>query len=179
VTESAARELPRAPALKLTAREFAADAEAASRINGWLASVDAATRVHWALKNLPGPYALSSSFGAQAAVSLHLITQADPGIPVLVIDTGYLFAETYQFIKQLEQQLELNIQTFTSPQTVDEFEGQYGKLWEAGREGLDKYLELRKVEPMRRGLATLGTATPVPCSRRSGGAFGSVPGSNM
>lgn len=177
MTESVARELPKkgvvpgslvgAPALKLTAREFAADADAASRINEWLASVDAATRVHWALKNLPGPYALSSSFGAQAAVSLHLITQADPGIPVLVIDTGYLFPETYQFIKQLEQQLELNIQSFASPQTVDEFEGQYGKLWEAGREGLDKYLELRKVEPMRRGLATLGTATWFAGLRRS------------
>jgi hypothetical protein len=47
-------------------------------INDWLASVDATTRVHWALKNLPGPYALSSSFGAQAAVSLHLITQPIP-----------------------------------------------------------------------------------------------------
>ena len=33
------------------------------------------TRVRWALANLPGPYALSSSFGAQAAVSLHLVTQ--------------------------------------------------------------------------------------------------------
>jgi len=109
-----------APALTMTARGFAADAEAAKNINDWLASVDAATRVHWALKYLPGPYALSSSFGAQAAVSLHLITQADPDIPVLVIDTGYLFPETYQFIKQLEQQLELNIQTFSSPQSVEE-----------------------------------------------------------
>ena len=156
-----------APVLTLTARGFAADTEIAKTINDWLASVDAATRVHWALKNLPGPYALSSSFGAQAAVSLHLITRADPDIPVLVIDTGYLFPETYQFIKQLEQQLELNIQTFASPQSVEDFEAQYGKLWTQGREGLDQYLELRKVEPMRRGLATLGTATWFAGLRRS------------
>ena len=50
-------------------------------------------------QNLPGPFALSSSFGAQAAVSLHLVAQADPDIPVLLIDTGYLFPETYQFIE--------------------------------------------------------------------------------
>ncbi|HEV7609675.1 MAG TPA: phosphoadenylyl-sulfate reductase [Steroidobacteraceae bacterium] len=177
MTESVARDLPKnganpvslagAPALGLSAAEFAADKDAAARINDWLGSVDAATRVRWALANLPGPFALSSSFGAQAAVSLHLVTQADPNIPVLVIDTGYLFPETYQFVKQLEQQLDLNIQTFSSPQPVDEFEAQYGKLWEQGREGLDKYLELRKVEPMRRGLATLGVATWFAGLRRS------------
>ncbi|MEO8017527.1 MAG: phosphoadenylyl-sulfate reductase [Pseudomonadota bacterium] len=177
MTESVARDLPKknaaavslagAPTLGLSAAQFVADKDAAARINDWLVSVDAATRVRWALANLPGPYALSSSFGAQAAVSLHLVTQADPDIPVLVIDTGYLFPETYQFIKQLEQQLDLNIQTFASPQTVEDFESQHGKLWEQGREGLDQYLELRKVEPMRRGLATLGVATWFAGLRRS------------
>ena len=37
-----------------------------------------------------------------------------------------------------------------------DFEAQYGKLWEQGREGLDQYLELRKVEPMRRALEDAG-----------------------
>ena len=157
MSEAVAREAPKfstapvslvgAPRLTLTPKQFAADAEAAKGINDWLASVDAATRVRWALANLPGPFALSSSFGAQAAVSLHLVAQADPDIPVLLIDTGYLFPETYQFVKQLEQQLSLNIQTFSSPQSVEDFESQYGKLWEQGREGLDKYLELRKSSP--------------------------------
>jgi phosphoadenosine phosphosulfate reductase len=184
VTESAARELPKkanlaaaldgAPTLALTPQQFAADKDTAARINEWLASVDAATRVRWALVNLPGPYALSSSFGAQAAVSLHLVSQADPDIPVLVIDTGYLFPETYQFIKQLEQQLDLNIQVFASPQSVEDFEAQHGKLWEQGREGLDQYLELRKVEPMRRGLATLGVATWFAGLRRSQAASRAV-----
>jgi phosphoadenosine phosphosulfate reductase len=177
VSESVARELPNhgvanatlagAPTLTLTPKQFAADAAAAQRVNDWLASVDADARVRWALKNLPGPFALSSSFGAQAAVSLHLIAQADPDIPVIVIDTGYLFPKTYQFIEQLTKQLSLNIQRFASPQPVAEFEAQYGKLWEQGREGLDQYLELRKVEPMRRALATLGTGTWFAGLRRS------------
>jgi phosphoadenosine phosphosulfate reductase len=167
---SAAIELPQAgigPRLTLTPQQFAADATAANAINEWLASVDAATRVRWALDNLPGPHALSSSFGAQAAVMLHLVTRADPAIPVIVIDTGYLFPETYQFIEQLKQQLSLNIKTFAGLQTVAEFEAQYGKLWEQGRKGLDQYLELRKVEPMRRALATLGTASWFAGLRRS------------
>jgi phosphoadenosine phosphosulfate reductase len=159
--------LANAPRLTLSPAEFARDAEAAQRANEWLGSVDAATRVRWSLANLPGPFALSSSFGAQAAVSLHLVTQADPAIPVILVDTGYLFPETYQFIERLQAQLGLNIQRFSSPQSVAEFEAQYGKLWEQGREGLDQYLELRKVEPMRRALETLGTRTWFAGLRRS------------
>lgn len=167
---NAAVELPKAkdgPRVALSAGEFATDADAAKVVNDWLASVDAPARVRWALANLPGPYAVSSSFGAQAAVMLHLVTRADPQIPVIVIDTGYLFPETYQFIEQLTGQLSLNIKTFAGVQSVAEFEAQHGKLWEKGREGLDQYLELRKVEPMRRALATLGTATWFAGLRRS------------
>jgi phosphoadenosine phosphosulfate reductase len=160
-------EVSEVPDLTLTPAEFAQDTGTSARINDWLGSADAATRVRWSLANLPGPFALSSSFGAQAAVSLHLVAQADPGIPVILVDTGYLFPETYRFIEQLQKQLNLNIQRFSSPQSVAEFEAQYGKLWEKGREGLDQYLELRKVEPMRRALNTLGTQTWFAGLRRS------------
>ena len=155
------------PRLTLSPAEFARDADAVHCINEWLGSVDAATRVRWSLDNLPGPFALSSSFGAQAAVSLHLVAKQDPGIPVILIDTGYLFPETYQFIEQLTKQLSLNIQRFASPQSVPDFERQYGKLWDQGREGLDQYLELRKVEPMRRALKDLRINTWFAGLRRS------------
>lgn len=156
-----------APLFAMSPAEFLQDTDAAARINEWLASVDATTRVRWALENLPGPFAMSSSFGAQAAVSLHLVTQQAPDIPVILIDTGYLFPETYEFIEQLTRQLSLNIQRFASPQSAAEFEAQYGKLWEQGRDGLDRYLELRKVEPMRRSLAALKIATWFAGLRRS------------
>jgi phosphoadenosine phosphosulfate reductase len=159
--------LANAPRLTVSPAEFARDAEAGKVINDWLASVDAAARVRWSLANLPGPFALTSSFGAQAAVSLHLVAAQSPDIPVILIDTGYLFPETYQFIEQLREQLSLNIQTFSGLQTVAEFEAEHGKLWEKGREGLDQYLEIRKVEPMRRALQTLGTQTWFAGLRRS------------
>ena len=167
ISRKAPGSLADSPRLDVSAAEFVKDAEAAARINEWLGSVDAATRVRWSLQNLPGPFALSSSFGAQAAVSLHLVTQLDPVMPVILVDTGYLFPETYQFIEQLTKQLKLNIQRFASPQSVAEFEAQHGKLWEQGREGLDQYLELRKVEPMRRALKTLGTQAWFAGLRRS------------
>ena len=57
-------------------------------------------RIASALRTLPGQHILSSSFGAQSAVMLHLVTQQAPDIPVVLIDTGYLFPETYNFIDE-------------------------------------------------------------------------------
>lgn len=167
VIEKAGVDFAAAPRLTQSPADFARDVEASRAVNDWLASVDAATRVRWSLENLPGPFALSSSFGAQAAVALHLVAAQQPHIPVILIDTGYLFPETYQFVEQLKKQLSLNIQTFSGRQSIAEFEAQHGKLWEKGREGLDQYLEIRKVEPMRRALQTLGTSTWFAGLRRS------------
>ena len=87
---------------------------------------------------------------------------------MILIDTGYLFPETYQFIEQLTQAaLAEHPDASPARRSVAEFEAQHGKLWEQGREGLDQYLELRKVEPMRRALATLGTQTWFAGLRRS------------
>ncbi|MGU0056426.1 hypothetical protein ACVXG7_14910 [Enterobacter hormaechei] len=55
---------------------------ALAETNAQLEKLDAEGRVAWALENLPGDYVLSSSFGIQAAVSLHLVNQIRPDIPV-------------------------------------------------------------------------------------------------
>ncbi|MCE1736939.1 phosphoadenosine phosphosulfate reductase family protein, partial [Enterobacter hormaechei] len=72
-----------------------------AEINLRLEMMDAHQRVNWALENLPGEFVLSSSFGIQAAVCLHLVTQEYRDIPVILTDTGYLFPETYQFLDKL------------------------------------------------------------------------------
>jgi phosphoadenosine phosphosulfate reductase len=78
---------------------------ALAQTNDQLEKLSAEDRVAWALENLPGEYVLSSSFGIQAAVSLHLVNQVRPDIPVILTDTGYLFPETYQFIDELTDKL--------------------------------------------------------------------------
>lgn len=77
---------------------------ALAETNAHLETLDAEGRVAWALENLPGDYVLSSSFGIQAAVSLHLVNQIRPDIPVILTDTGYLFPETYRFIDETDGQ---------------------------------------------------------------------------
>ena len=116
-------------------------------------------RIEWALGNLPGNHVLSSSFGAQAAVSLHLATQAFPEIPVVLVDTGYLFPETYQFIDELTTRLKLNLKIYRSELTPAWQEARYGQRWQQGVEGIDDYNERNKVAPMRRALKDLEAGT--------------------
>lgn len=132
-----------------------ADAQALLALNAWLAGQGAEQRVRWMLEHVPGNHALSSSFGAQAAVSLHLLSRQSPRIPVILIDTGYLFPETYQFVDALCDRLALNLKVYRPAIGRAWAEARYGKLWEQGIDGLDRYNRIRKVEPMQRALAEL------------------------
>lgn len=124
-------------------------------------------RVEWAMSNLPGEHIVSSSFGAQSAVMLHLVNQVAPGIPVILTDTGYLFPETYQFIDLLIEKLSLNLQVFRAPISPSWQEAKYGKLWEQGLTGIEKYNQLNKVRPMKQGLDELNASTWFAGLRRS------------
>lgn len=124
--------------------------------NRELEQLDASGRIRWALEEFRGHAVLSTSFGAQAAVMLHLATQLDPQIPVVFIDTGYLFPETYRFAEELTGRLGLNLKICTPRMTAARQEALYGKLWEQGVEGLEKYGRLNKVEPMNRAMQELG-----------------------
>ncbi|KMJ43690.1 phosphoadenosine phosphosulfate reductase [Xenorhabdus khoisanae] len=124
-------------------------------INQQLELLDAHERVKWALEHLPGEFVLSSSFGIQAAVCLHLVTREYQDIPVVLTDTGYLFPETYQFIDRLTEKLNLNLKIFRAEHSSVWQEARYGKLWEQGIEGIERYNQINKVEPMNRALQEL------------------------
>jgi phosphoadenosine phosphosulfate reductase len=128
-------------------------------LNARLRGIPAQARVEQASELLPAARILSSSFGAQAAVSLHLVTQVLPDIPVVLIDTGYLFAETYRFIDALTERLRLDLRVYRPAETPAWLEARHGKLWEQGAAGIDRYNRVHKVEPMQRALAELGVGT--------------------
>ncbi|HET7369865.1 MAG TPA: phosphoadenylyl-sulfate reductase, partial [Gammaproteobacteria bacterium] len=133
--------------------------ESLAATNNRLRGTSAEARAAWALSVLPGTHALSSSFGAQAAVSLHLMTRLMPNIPVILIDTGYLFPETYQFVDRLTDQLGLNLKVYCPRHSAAWQEARYGRLWEQGKPGLRRYNRLNKVAPMRRALHELHVGT--------------------
>ena len=114
-----------------------------------------AERVKWAEANFPGESVVTTSFGAQSAAFLHLVSRAFPNIPVVFIDTGYHFPETLSFAQELTQRLNLNLKTYRPLLSPAQIEAQHGQLWEKGPEGLEKFHEIIRVEPLRRALRDL------------------------
>ncbi|MES9993819.1 MAG: phosphoadenylyl-sulfate reductase [Candidatus Thiodiazotropha sp.] len=135
--------------LKPQQRELAEDLE---EINRKLEGMRAEQRVEWALDYLPGAHIMTSSFGIQGALMLHLVTRILPDIPVVLVDTGYLFSETYSFIDQLSERLQLNLQVYRSQESPAWQESRYGRLWEQGLAGIERYNRINKVEPLQRAL---------------------------
>lgn len=126
----------------------------------------ASERIHWAKAQFAEGLIMSTSFGVQSAVLLHLVSQQIPNIPIVFIDTGYLFPETYSFAQSLIERLGLNIHTYRSTLSPQEQETRYGKLWEQGIEGLDKYNTLNKIEPMNRAVTELNARAWISGIRR-------------
>jgi len=143
------------------------DKEALAALNRTLEPLSALQRVELAVEHLPGTHVLASSFGAQAAVMLHMVNQVIPKVPVVLIDTGYLFPETYRFIDELTDRLKLNLKTYRSAASPAWQESRYGKLWDKGLEGIEQYNRLNKKEPMDRALSELRAGTWFSGLRRS------------
>jgi phosphoadenosine phosphosulfate reductase len=127
--------------------------------NELLEQQSAQERVAWAMENLPGNFVLSSSFGIQSAVMLHMMTQIDPNIPVIITDTGHLFPETYRFIEEMTERLKLNLQVYSAKESAAWQLAKYGEQWEQGDAELKQYNRRNKVEPLERGLNDLNAGT--------------------
>ncbi|MGB3404545.1 MAG: phosphoadenylyl-sulfate reductase [Microcoleaceae cyanobacterium] len=124
--------------------------------NSKLNQMDAEQIVYWAADTFKAGLVMSTSFGIQSAVMLHLVTKVVPNIPVIWIDTGYLHPETYQFADELTTRLKLNLKVYKSPIPPSQMERTYGRLWERNDvASLNLYDRIRKVEPMQRALREL------------------------
>ncbi|AEO08764.1 phosphoadenosine phosphosulfate reductase [Buchnera aphidicola str. Ak (Acyrthosiphon kondoi)] len=130
-----------------------------SEYNLLMSNYSAEERITWALKNLPHTHIMSSSFGIQSIVLLHLITKQKSDIPVVLIDTGYLFPETYNFIDTLTDKFNLNLKIFRSKISPAWQEARYGKLWEKGIKGINFYNNINKVQPMNCAIHELSAQT--------------------
>ncbi len=125
------------------------------RVNRQLLGGDAVRVVEWAAETFGDRLVLSTSFGIQAAVMLHVATRVVPDIPVIWVDTGYLPPETYRFAEDLIGRLRLNIKVYQSPVSPARMEALYGRLWLGDLDAMNRYDRMRKVEPMMRALEEL------------------------
>lgn len=126
-------------------------------LSAGIAPLRAGERIRHLYERLGDHLVATTSFGLQSAVMLHLIHEHAPKIPIVFIDTGYLFPETYRYIEQLSGLLDkLDLRIYQPAVTAARMEAVWGRLWEGGREDMDRYAMITKIEPMNRALRDLG-----------------------
>ena len=121
-------------------------------LNSQLANQSAGERVATLFDTFGSRAVVSTSFGLQASVMLKLVSEHAPKMPVIFVDTGYNFPETYRYIDTLTSLLDLNLKYYTPLYTPAQQEARWGKRWEQGLEGRQLYAKINKVEPMSRAL---------------------------
>ena len=124
-------------------------------LNEELGQQSAENLIRWAHDRFDRGLVMTSSFGAHSAVMLHLVSRTAPGVPVIFIDTGYLFAETYRFAETLKRRLNLRLHVAAPSISAARQEALFGNLWEQGEDGVAEYLRINKVEPLQRALQDL------------------------
>lgn len=121
-----------------------------------LASLRAGERISMLYERLGNRLVATTSFGIQAAVMLHLIHEHAPRIPVVFIDTGFLFPETYHYAEELMARFKLDFRIYQPTVSAARMDALWGRLWEQGKEGADRYAMLTKIEPLNRALRDTG-----------------------
>jgi phosphoadenosine phosphosulfate reductase len=97
-----------------------------------------------------GDVCLTCSFQAEDVLLAKLAIELDARIPVLFLDTGYHFAETYAYRDRLAREWQLNLINLLPERTVAEQEAEHGILY---RSAPDLCCKLRKVEPLFKAVA--------------------------
>ena len=121
-------------------------------LNEQFESADPAEIVRWAVDTFGDGLSVGASFGGASGMAiLHMVAALKPDVHVFVVDTDYLFEETYETMRRAIPALNLaNVQVYRSKLSHEEQAARHGSaLW---MRDPDLCCELRKVEPNRRAL---------------------------
>lgn len=123
--------------------------------------------VEWSVAQFAGDLVMSSSFGAESAVLLHMVTRLMPEIRIIFIDTGYLFPETFAFMELLRQRLNLNVWAYRTRQDPFAYLHKSGEENPTWRKDVDGCCAVNKNEPFERAMRELQPAAWLRGIRRS------------
>ena len=97
-----------------------------------------------------GDVCLTCSFQAEDVLLTKLAIELDARVPILFLDTGYHFAETYAYRDRIAGEWKLNLVNLLPEQTVAQQEAAFGLLYQTAP---DQCCKLRKVEPLFKEVA--------------------------
>jgi len=125
--------------------------------------------VNWALSKSGGRAIVSTNFRPYEAVILHLVTRAQPDIPVLWVDHGYNRPATYRHAEQLKRLLGLNLKAYLPGITAAHFDAVHGGMPEPipeNEERIKAFSTLMKLDPFQRGMRELAPTVWITALRR-------------
>jgi phosphoadenosine phosphosulfate reductase len=93
---------------------------------------------------------VTCSFQAEDMLLTRLALDLDPNVPVLFLDTGYHFAETYEYRDRMAREWKMNLFNLLPELTVAQQESQFGILYQTAP---DQCCKMRKVEPLFKAVA--------------------------
>jgi phosphoadenosine phosphosulfate reductase len=93
---------------------------------------------------------LTCSFQAEDVLLTRIAIDLNPRLPILFLDTGYHFKETYEYRDRMAREWNLNLVNLLPEKTVAEQEFEHGELY---RSAPDLCCKLRKVEPLFKAVA--------------------------
>jgi phosphoadenosine phosphosulfate reductase len=107
----------------------------------------------WAYETYGQDVAVASAFGAEGMVLIDIAASVWPRLRVFVLDTGFLFPETYRLIEQVEARYQIDVERVLPSLTPGAQARTHGpELWKYNP---DLCCQIRKVEPLGRKLAQL------------------------
>ncbi|HYX00305.1 MAG TPA: phosphoadenylyl-sulfate reductase [Candidatus Elarobacter sp.] len=90
-------------------------------------------------------FCLTSSFQAEDMAVLHILRKRIPDLPVLFLETGYHFPQTYEYRDRMTKEWSLRLLNVLPSRTVPEQESAFGILYQTDP---TRCCQLRKVDPL-------------------------------
>ena len=111
--------------------------------------------VTWAAEEFGQDLLMSSSFGAESAVMIHMVTRLLPGVRVVMVDTGYLFPETHRFMEELRHRFDLNVWVYRTRNDPIAYLREAGEDDPTNRKDVERCCAANKNEPFDRAMRQL------------------------
>src|SRR2546428_3930492 len=106
--------------------------------------------LRWAFDEFQERVTIATGFGAEGVALIDMAVRINPNPDIFFLDTSFLFPETYELRRRLEDRYRIRIRAFQSEVTPERQELKFGpKLWSTDP---DLCCRLRKLEPLKDAL---------------------------
>ncbi len=132
-------------------KTFHMDADAISAANELLGHASPQEILRWAVKHFHPHLLMATAFGAEGCCLLHMLSEIEPRVTFINLDTGYQFPETLALREKIKERYGIEVELIKPDSTVAEYEAEHGgPLYDLRP---DQCCHDRKILPLKRAMA--------------------------